>query len=60
MSTQLVRLSGCLAVEVLFCSSLSIVIKLFALGQMLKVVNGGKIFSNVHSKQDFPRPGDHS
>ena len=29
--------------------------KLFALGQLLKVVNGGKEFSNVHSNQDFSR-----
>ena len=28
--------------------------KLFALGLLLKVVHGGKIFSNVHSNQDFP------
>ena len=35
-------------------------IKLFALGQLLKVVHGGKIFSNVHSNQDSPRTEDHS
>ena len=34
--------------------------KLFALGQLLKVVHGGKEFSNVHSNQDFPKTGDHS
>ena len=28
--------------------------KLFALGQLLNVVHGGKEFSNVHSNQDFP------
>ena len=30
---------------------------LFALGQLLKVFHGGKIFSNVHSNQDFPGTG---
>ena len=34
--------------------------KLFALGQLLKVVRGDKEFSNVHSNQDFPRTGVHS
>ena len=34
--------------------------KLFALGQLLKVVYGGKEFSNVHSNQDFPKTGDYS
>ena len=32
----------------------------FALGQLFKVVHGGKIFLNVHSNQDSPRTGDHS
>ena len=31
--------------------------KLFALGHLLKVVQGGKIISNVHSNQDFPGTG---
>ena len=34
--------------------------KLFTLGKLLKVVHGGKEFSNVHSNQDFPKTGDHS
>ena len=34
--------------------------KLFALGQLLLVVHGGKEFSTVHSNQDFPETGDHS
>ena len=29
--------------------------KLFAMGQLLKVVHGDKEFSNVHSNKDFPR-----
>ena len=34
--------------------------KLLALGQLLKVVHGGKEFSNVHSNQDFPKGGGQS
>ena len=34
--------------------------KLFALGQLLKVVHGGKEFSYVHSNQDFSKTGDHN
>ena len=34
--------------------------KLFELGQLLKVVHGGKEFSNVHLNQDIPNTGDHS
>ena len=32
--------------------------KTFVLGQLLKVVHGGK--NNVNSNRDFPRTGDHS
>ena len=34
--------------------------KLFAQGQLLKVVQGDKEFSKAHSNQDFPKTGDHS